>query len=388
MAARALVVNEGVASIAVSNARENGLGLARLKQLSGVDFAAMLRTSRPLVDADAALHSYPSLQTDLAQAATAASTTRCRNRRLQRCPALLHRVHRPHRRHLASPADQPAAHRHQLLARHGTAGRTHQRAAHRLRRAHHGRAPGSRHQWPAPPAAGDLHSPRTARGRRRVRGQHEGHPGPARAQGPGRLGRDGPRPHRREVLRGHHRRPKIWSSPGRSLPLTTDLVAHARAFSDAQHWLDDIFLVVQGAVRRTSATSPNSEADAAVGSFQLDLAIFLLSVLFAAAAALLLTRSVVRPLRRLSSTARKVAEGDFTLPAVVGSGPREVVDTILGRRRHDGGPGRRRGVHGDAGAGPDGRFARRPACRDAPASPCRPRWTGYASRYARPSASG
>ena len=42
MAARALVVNEGVASIAVSNARENGLGLARLKQLSGVDFEATL----------------------------------------------------------------------------------------------------------------------------------------------------------------------------------------------------------------------------------------------------------------------------------------------------------------------------------------------------------
>ena len=80
--------------------------------------------------------------------------------------------------------------------------------------------------------------------------------------------------------------------------------------------------------RRTSATSPNSEADAAAGSFRLEMAIFLLSVLFAAAAAVLLTRSVVRPLRRLSSTARQVAEGDFTLPAVVGSGPREVVDTI------------------------------------------------------------
>ena len=65
MAARALVVNEGVASIAVANARENGLGIARLKQLSGVDFEAMLRTTRPRVDASAALHTYPSLRADL-----------------------------------------------------------------------------------------------------------------------------------------------------------------------------------------------------------------------------------------------------------------------------------------------------------------------------------
>jgi hypothetical protein len=47
MAARALVVDEGVASIAVANAKESGLGLELLKQLSGIDFGATLRTSRP-----------------------------------------------------------------------------------------------------------------------------------------------------------------------------------------------------------------------------------------------------------------------------------------------------------------------------------------------------
>ena len=43
---------------------------------------------------------------------------------------------------------------------------------------------------------------------------------------------------------------------------------------------------------------------------------------------MLLARSVVRPLRRLSGTARLLADGDFATPAIAASGPREVAETI------------------------------------------------------------
>lgn len=114
---------------------------------------------------------------------------------------------------------------------------------------------------------------------------------------------------------------------GHPSPLVTDLAAHAQAFGDASRWLEDVQAVIQGTGADVRDVARHQEV-AATGSFELEVAIFLLSVLFAAAAAVMLTRSVVRPLHRLARTARQVADGDFTGPTVARSGPREVADTI------------------------------------------------------------
>ena len=65
MAARSLVVDEGLASVALTNAAESGLSVAALTRLSGVDYSATVKKARPLVDANRSLLAYPKLAADL-----------------------------------------------------------------------------------------------------------------------------------------------------------------------------------------------------------------------------------------------------------------------------------------------------------------------------------
>ena len=326
MAGRALVVNEGVASIAVANAKENGLGLARLNQLSGIDFATMLRAARPVVDANAALHAYPSLEADL--------------QALQRLRKQLD----------AGTAQYPdVLHFYTGFTAHIDA--IWQRQLADLRRtvtsSSHGTGLLAERISVLPTAYGVLTTAvrraadtntllRPARSSATLHALLEAD-GEYAANAKAISGRLGPRA--QAAWTAMARDPGVakfvstiaqtetLALEGKLSPLSGNAVAHARAFSDGEHWLDDIALVVQGASADVRAVA-DSAAASAKGSFQLELAIFLLSVSFAAGAAILLTRSVVRPLRRLSDNARKVAEGNFALPAVVGSGPREVVETV------------------------------------------------------------
>jgi diguanylate cyclase (GGDEF)-like protein len=326
MTARALVVNEGVASIAVANARENGLGIARLKQLSGVDFEALLRTSRPAVDASAALHKYPSLRADLLTLAALRheldANTAGYEDVLQFYTGFTAHIDAIWQQQLtdlrrtvttASRGSGLLAERINMLpTAYAVLTTTARRAADTnslLRRPHD---------------TASLHALIEADGEYAANSKAVS----------GRLG-----PKAEAAWKAMQNDPKVTAFlaviaqteqlalAGKASPLVTDLISHAQAFSNANQWLLDLDAVVQGAGEDVRALA-NTEADAAAGSFRLELAIFLLSVLFAAAAAVLLTRSVVRPLRRLSDTARKVAEGDFTLPAVRASGPREVVETV------------------------------------------------------------
>ncbi len=114
---------------------------------------------------------------------------------------------------------------------------------------------------------------------------------------------------------------------GRPAPLAGNIAGHANAFADGSSWFDDLQGLVQGASADVRDVARHEEL-AATGSFRIGVAVFLLSVLFAVGAAVLLIRSVVRPLRRLANAARHVAEGDFTLPAIKPTGPKEVAETI------------------------------------------------------------
>ncbi len=326
MAARALVVNEGVAAIAVANARENGLGIAQLKQLSGVDFATMLSTSRPPVDASAALHAYPSLRADLqtlptlrrqldANTAGYGDVLRFYTGFTAHIDAIWQRQLSDLRRTASM-----ASHGSGLLAERISVLPTAYAVLTTLAR----RAADTNSLLRRPHDTATLHALIEADGEYTANSMAVS----------GRLG-----PQAEAAWKVMESDPAVaafaeaiietedQALQGQPSPLVTDLVTHARAFSNANHWLRDLDAVVQGAGQDVRAQA-KTEADAAAGSFRLELVIFLLSVLFAAAAAVLLTRAVVRPLRRLSDSARTVAEGDFTVPPVAQSGPREVVETI------------------------------------------------------------
>jgi diguanylate cyclase (GGDEF)-like protein len=326
MSARALVVDEGVASIAVANARESGLGLTRLKQASGVDFGASLRASRPRVDASAALHRYPSLKADLGRLVLL-------RRQLDAGTAgyddVLH-FYTGFTAHIdAIWQGQLEGLRRTVTSSSRGTGLLAERiavlpTAYAVLTTAVRRAADVNGLLRLAPPARTLHALLKADGEYAAyTGAIAGRLGPRAQAAWNALAGDPAVTRFAGVIAGI----EALGLAGKHSPLTADLAGHARAFAFGQRWLDDLGAVVQGASADVRATA-DSAADTAVASFRLEMGIFLLSVLFAAAAAVLLTRSVVRPLRRLSDTARKVAEGDFTPPAVTGGGPREVVDTI------------------------------------------------------------
>ncbi|HEX4015918.1 MAG TPA: sensor domain-containing diguanylate cyclase [Frankiaceae bacterium] len=326
MAARALVVNEGVASIAVANSRENRLGVARLKELSGVDFAAALRTFRPQVEHNATLLKYPSLRADLqslltlrhrldAGTASYVDVLHFYTSFTAHIDAIWQRQLADLRRTVTS-----SSHGTGLLAERisvlPTAYAVLTTAVRRAADTNSLLRPGR--------SSTTLHALLEAGGEYAADAKAvTGRLGPKAQAAWDAMERDP------AVARFAHviTQTEDLALQGKPSPLATNVVAHARSFADGERWLDDLDAVVQGASADVRAVA-NREAQAAEDSFQLEMAIFLLSVLFAAAAAVLLTRSVVQPLRRLSDNARKVAEGNFALPAVVGSGPREVVETV------------------------------------------------------------
>ncbi len=114
---------------------------------------------------------------------------------------------------------------------------------------------------------------------------------------------------------------------GRRSPLATDQIAYGVAFTKEPKWLNELTAVTVGASTDMSDVA-HREAASACRSYRDQVAVFVLSVLLAAGATVLLARAVVRPLRRLAAAARRVAEGDFDLPPVKPGGPREVADTI------------------------------------------------------------
>ncbi len=114
---------------------------------------------------------------------------------------------------------------------------------------------------------------------------------------------------------------------GKRSPLATDLLAYGRAFTQEPVWLDGLTAVLVGAAADMRDQARHEEQVAVTG-FQRELAVFGGSLLLVIAAALLLGRAIVRPLRRLAATTRRVVGGDFGVAAVAPSGPREVADTV------------------------------------------------------------
>jgi diguanylate cyclase (GGDEF)-like protein len=114
---------------------------------------------------------------------------------------------------------------------------------------------------------------------------------------------------------------------GHKSPLATNLIEYGIAFTREPTWLNELTAVTEGASSDMRDVA-HIEALSATRGYRDEVAVFAFAMLIAAGAIVLLARAVVRPLRRLADSARRVAEGDFSAQSVPPSGPREVADTI------------------------------------------------------------
>jgi diguanylate cyclase (GGDEF)-like protein len=113
---------------------------------------------------------------------------------------------------------------------------------------------------------------------------------------------------------------------GRVSPLTSDPLAFGDAFVDGAPWSARLTDLVQAA-----ATDLREEAairaDAATRDLWTRVGTGVALTVLALACALLLARSVTRPIRRLEGAAHQIHDGRFALDPLEAGGPRELADT-------------------------------------------------------------
>ncbi len=326
MAARAVVVEEGLPSVALANAASTGLALPALTRITGFDFAAMARRARAKLDAQAPLHDYPTLAADLAElhrmrpqldngTATYAQVYAFFRKLTGDIDAIWkQQLDELQRDIAASPHGSSAlAERISLLP-----------TAYALLTTTVDRAAGLngliRHDATKDTVERLIAANSAYRANASVL---TGRFGPQAAAAWQALQQDAAGARFDQLTTD-----AVQSAlAGKPSPLTGNLASLAKAFSTGQSRFNDLLTVVQAASADVRSLADH-EAALATRSFQIAVAVFLFSVLFALATAVLLTRSVVRPLHQLSRTARQVAGGDFAQPVVMPSGPREVAETI------------------------------------------------------------
>ncbi len=327
MAARAQVTNEYVPSLALAEAAQFKVTTSQIEQLFGIDYPAMLRAARLQVDRDPALRSTPVLVADL----TRLGRLRPSIGAGRGDPATI----RPFFEKFTADVDNAWRARFETLKRdvQALSGRTGLVA---------GRVDALSASFAVQTAA--MHRARESN--TVVNG-----PGTATSAQPlieangafiadttGFPANLGPRAAAAWNTWLHDPQAQAWEKTieqtvnaalaGRRSPLATDPQAYGIAFTKEPQWLNDLTAVIQGASADMSDVA-RSEALSAARSYRNEVAIFVLSVLIAAGATILLARAVIRPLQRLASAARRVAGGDFAGQSVAPGGPREVADTIL-----------------------------------------------------------
>ena len=327
MAARALVVNEYVPSAALASAASFKITQALVKKLFGIDYPALLIAARPPVDADAALRSSPQLLADLKRLHEMRPSIGDGHGNPDAIVRLFTRF--------TTDIDKAWQARFEILKHDvseltGKAGLVAQRVE--------ALADSFAVQTGATIRAGQsdavVHGPGTPASAERLI-EANGEFGAATEAFPVGLG-----PRAAAAWRVWQRDPAAiaWEKTitqavntalaGKRSALATNPIAYGIAFTKEPRWLNDLTAVIEGASTDMRNEARNV-AHSAASSYQEEVAVFVLSVLIAAGAALLLARSVVRPLKRLSSAARRVSSGDFVLQTVRPSGPREVADTIV-----------------------------------------------------------
>ena len=109
------------------------------------------------------------------------------------------------------------------------------------------------------------------------------------------------------------------------IPSLTSTAVQDR-FASADVWAAGLVDLVRAAAQDLSAEAARQRQDA-VSSMQRRIAATGALSLFAIVGAVLLTRSVTRPISRLEAAANQIRAGDFALAPVAPSGPQELADT-------------------------------------------------------------
>ncbi len=113
---------------------------------------------------------------------------------------------------------------------------------------------------------------------------------------------------------------------GGPAPFATDIPAYAAAFRDGLQELDDLSALVLATSADLHGSALRQEA-AATDTFVREVALLLLLTILSLGGALLVARSLARPLERLAGAATRVHQGQFDLEPLPDEGPRELATT-------------------------------------------------------------
>jgi hypothetical protein len=107
--------------------------------------------------------------------------------------------------------------------------------------------------------------------------------------------------------------------------LSDDAIAYGAAFADGARWMDAITDLVTATSADLGGVTA-ARVDAATSAFWRVVGGAWIALLVAMTAAALLTRSILRPLRRVAAIVEAVRAGDTNLPDIAVHGPRELAD--------------------------------------------------------------
>ncbi|MGK2948947.1 MAG: GGDEF domain-containing protein [Acidimicrobiales bacterium] len=113
---------------------------------------------------------------------------------------------------------------------------------------------------------------------------------------------------------------------GTESSLTDDVEAYGEAFRDGAPWAVGLTDTVQAAAGDLRSEAAGA-ADRASTDLRAQIGLAVAVTVLALAAALLLARSVILPVRRLERAAQEIRQGRFALAPIDTSGPRELADT-------------------------------------------------------------
>ncbi len=327
MAARALMIDEAIPTVALADAARRGASADTVGKLTGVDFAGRLTTAQQRVDAAAVLRAYPKLAADMAELQKR-RTSFISGRVTSQQVILFYSA-------IASDIDALWTSQLEQMRRDVTGSDYGSSTliarinvlptAYALLVTATGRAVAVNAGMQTTVAGADVRRLIAADGAYRAYQKVlVGHLGPEATAAWAALTTDS------NVMAFE----KVVSQTidsmavGAKSPLAGDYQHQARIFVIGAASLARLQAVATAAAADVRALASRQEATA-TRSFQVSVVFFSVSLLLAAIALLILIRFVVRPLHRLSRAARRLAGGDFSVPAVPPTGPREVAQTIV-----------------------------------------------------------
>ena len=134
---------------------------------------------------------------------------------------------------------------------------------------------------------------------------------------------------------------------GAPSPFASAPTEYGAALTDGGRWIIDL-AAVNGAASGDLGDFARDREASATRAFVVGLLAAVVLAALAAVMAALTARSVSRPATRLATSARRISQGEFSIPPLRPNGPRELAETRAGAQRCDGDVVGARGLCRDA----------------------------------------